>query len=386
MALVGPLGGIGMRAMPSPAAYPRTINAGGSEGVPGFMHDSALSAYGYDDAVARAAAELREAGAVPGRVSRVDRGECTVLTADGAVRAASDSQRSQGASAPAIGDWVMVSDDPSIGPVVDAVLPRATALVRRDPAAEVVEQVLAANVDVVAAVHGLARPVNPARLERLLVLAWDSGARPAIVLTKSDLGDGEAARDGLLELFDDVDVFVTSAVTGQGIDELAAYVARHGTIVFIGESGAGKSRLANALLGAEVQEVGEVRGDAKGRHTTSTRDLLPIPGGGVLIDTPGVRAVGLWDADRAVDRVFADVVEVAAGCRFRDYTHDVEPDCAVRRAVVDGELDAGRLERYRRLHEELADQAADMAERARRQDQGRRRRSAPRSRRRTRRR
>ncbi len=342
------------------------------------MHDSVLSTYGYDDAVARAVAELAEDDAVPGRVSRVDRGECTVLTEDGPVRAASDSQRSQGASAPAIGDWVMVSDDPAIGPVVDAVLPRATALVRRDPAEEVVEQVLAANVDVVAVVHGLARPVNPARLERLLVLAWDSGARPAIVLTKSDLGDGDAARDGLLELFDDVDVFVTSAVTGEGIADLASFVARHGTIVFIGQSGAGKSRLANALLGADVQEVGEVRDDAKGRHTTSTRDMIPIPGGGVLIDTPGVRAVGLWDADGAVDRVFSDVVEVAAGCRFRDCTHAVEPGCAVRQAVAAGELDAGRVERYSRLHDELADQAADMIERARRQDQGRRRRSTPR--------
>lgn len=343
------------------------------------MHDSALSAYGYDDTVARAVAERGEAGAIPGRVSRVDRGECTVLTADGPIRAASDAQRSQGASAPAIGDWVIVSDDPAIGPVVDTVLPRATALVRRDPAAEVIEQVLAANVDVVAVVHGLARPVNPARLERLLVLAWDSGARPAIVLSKSDLGDGRAARDGLLELFADVDVFVTSAVTGDGIAELAAFVAETGTIVFIGESGAGKSRLANALLGADVQEVGEVRDDAKGRHTTSTRDLIPIPTGGVLIDTPGLRAVGLWDADGALDRVFADVVEVAAGCRFRDCTHGVEPDCAVQQAVAEGELDGGRVERYRRLHDELTDQAADMAERARRQDQGRRRRSTPRS-------
>ncbi len=343
------------------------------------MPDSVLSAYGYDDAVAGAVAELAEADAVPGRVSRVDRGECTVLTENGPVRAASDSQRSQGASAPAIGDWVTVSDAPGMGTVVDAVMPRATALVRRDPAEEVVEQVLAANVDVVAVVHGLARPVNPARLERFLVLAWDSGARPAIVLTKSDLGDGHAARDGLLELFADVDVFVTSAVTGEGIAELSAYVARSGTIVFVGESGAGKSRLVNALLGSDVQEVGAVRDDTKGRHTTSSRDLIPLPGGGVLIDTPGVRAVGLWDADRAVDRVFADVVEVAAGCRFRDCTHSVEPDCAVRQAVAGGELDGGRVERYRRLHEELADQAADMAERTRRQDQGRRRRSTPRT-------
>jgi len=343
------------------------------------MPNSALSAYGYDDTVARAVGELAEPDAVAGRVSRVDRGECTVATADGPVRAASDSQRSQGASAPAIGDWVTVSDDPGLGLVIDSVIPRSTALVRRDPAEETLDQVLAANVDVVAVVHGLGRPVNPARLERFLVLAWDSGASPALVLTKSDLGDGPAARRGLLELFDDVEVFVTSAVTGEGIDELRRFAARRGTLVFIGESGSGKSRLANALLGSDVQEVGDVRsGDAKGRHTTSTRDLLPIPTGGVLIDTPGVRAVGLWDADGAVDRVFADVIAAAEGCRFRDCTHRVEPGCAVQEAVAGGGLDPARLARYHRLHEELAGQAADMEERARRQDKGRNRRSSPR--------
>ena len=308
-----------------------------------------------------------------GRVRRVDRGEVDVITADDEVRALSDSTRAQSELAPATGDWVVVEDG-ELGLAVAEILPRVTAIVRRDPAEEVVEQVLVANADVVGVVAGVDRPANIARIERFLVLAEDSGAEPIVVLTKVDLGLSGEWEELVAELAD-VRVLQTSAHDGTGVNQVQELIADDRTLVLLGESGSGKSSLVNALVGEEIQATTEVRErDAKGRHTTTARELVLIPGGGILIDTPGIRGVGLWDAEPAVERVFADVTDLAADCRFNDCSHRVEPGCAVQAAVEAGELDAGRLRRYLRLLDELADQAHMLEQRRRKSRGGGRRR------------
>lgn len=296
----------------------------------------------------------------PGRVARVDRGECDVVTAHGVERAASDQLRSQDAVAPVTGDWVTLRSDPDAGVVIDTVLPRQSAIVRKDPADGATEQVLVANVDVVAITHGLDRPFNLGRVERLLVLAWDTEAEPVVVLTKADLADAKSDLDEVIatlaETQPDIAVHVTSASDGEGIDGLRELLGENRTMVLLGESGAGKSSLVNALVGEEVQETGTVRvRDHKGRHTTTARELIRVPTGGVLIDTPGIRAIGLWDARPALDRVFADLLEYAPHCRFADCSHGVEPGCAVKEAVEQGLLDRARYERYQRLRRELVE-------------------------------
>jgi ribosome biogenesis GTPase len=212
--------------------------------------------------------------------------------------------------------------------------------------------VLAANVDTVAIAVSLAVAVDLGRTERLLALAWESGARPVVVLTQSDAASGpDAAADALERVAaaaPGVDVVACSAATGEGVDVVRAVLT--GTVVLVGPSGAGKSTLGNALLGAEVLATGAVRaGDGKGRHTTVRRELLPLPGGGVLIDTPGLRGVGLFEASTGLERAFADVEELAAGCRFGDCAHDAEPGCAVLAAVEGGVLPRRRLDSYRKL-------------------------------------
>lgn len=362
------------------AGAPRTAKMGACRSVPTAARGPEIAVADRLDAVGWR--RYASAGAVPaphegdggeiGRVRRVDRGESDVITAAGDVRAVSDSMRAQSALAPATGDWVVVVDDPDVGPAIAEVLPRRTAIVRRDPAEEVVEQVLVANADIVGVVAGVDRPLNVARIERFLVLAADSGARPVVVLTKADLGlDDEWL--GLADALGDVPVLVTAAHDGVGVEDVRAIVAGAQTLVLLGESGSGKSSLVNALMGDEVQETSEVRErDAKGRHTTTARELVVIPGGGILIDTPGIRGVGLWDAEPAVERVFSDVTELGIGCRFNDCSHRVEPGCAVQAAVESGALDAARLRRYLRLRDEL-DEQAEMREQRRRKPRGRRR-------------
>ena len=332
--------------------------------------------YGWDGEWQRVRAQLDLPNSRVGRVGTVGRGHCVVLAAGDEVIAASDSQRSQAAVSPTTGDWVLFSEDPSGAVVIDTVLERRTAIVRRDPAITVTKQTLAANVDIVGVLVGLDLPPNAPRIERFLVLAADSGAEPMIVLSKGDLLDGAGRRRVRREvaaLAPGIDILETSATAGWGLDDLRGAVAPHRTLVALGPSGVGKSTLLNALLGAPVLAVGEVRGgDRAGRHTTVRRELVLLPGGGVLIDTPGLRAVSLWEADLALDEVFSDIAGRAGDCRFRDCTHRSEPGCAVQQAVRAGAVDAARLERYQQLWEELAQQSEAREERLRLQSRGRR--------------
>ncbi len=323
---------------------------------------SRLADIGLDDARRAEFEALDDAASVVlGRVGRVDRGEVVVLTDDDDLRVLSDSQRAQAVVAPVTGDWVTVRDDEELGLVVEHVLERRTSIVRRDPAEQITDQVLVANVDRVAVVHGLDLPANEARIERFLVLAIDSGADPLIILTKQDLADAQDEMGWLDEI---APVIRTSIIDGSGVSEVGEYIADGETLVFIGPSGVGKSSLVNALIGEEIAETADVReSDRRGRHTTTVRELIELPAGGVVIDTPGIRAIGLWAADVALDEVFADIAALAVDCRFRDCTHRSEPGCAVTSAVESGDINPMRLSRYQLLWQELAEQAIELERR-----------------------
>ncbi|WP_107430414.1 ribosome small subunit-dependent GTPase A, partial [Streptomyces bobili] len=250
------------------------------------------------------------------------------------------------------GDWVALDTDGNPR-YVRAYLPRRTAFVRSTSSKRSEGQILAANVDHAIVALSLAVELDLGRVERFLALAWQSGAQPVVVLTKADLVTDPATLAYLVEDVEKsapgVPVLTASAMAGQGVGELAALLGR-GTSVLLGASGAGKSTLANALVGEDVMDVRATRDmDGKGRHTTTTRNLLPRPGGGVLIDTPGLRGVGLWDAGQGVGQVFAEIEELAGRCRFQDCAHEREPGCAVLDAVENGELPVRRLDSYRKL-------------------------------------
>ena len=309
------------------------------------------------------------------RIVRVDRGMPLAVSERGAERVQPSRTLIDRASRDplaraCIGDWVGLSHPESHEmPIIETILPRHGAFSRRDPAEEGGEQVVIANVDRVFLVHALStRPVNPARLERELVLAYESGADPVVVLTKADLVGEDVAAQRVAEvrpLVGGAPIVVESAVTMRGVDEVRALIPGGTTAAMIGPSGVGKSTLANRLLGAEVLGTGEVRDrDGKGRHTTVARELVNVPGGGVLIDTPGMRGIALWRADEGLALAFPDIAEASAGCRFRDCSHGAEPGCGVRAAIEAGEVGADRFERYQALVAELA--ALDRSEEQRR--------------------
>ncbi len=213
---------------------------------------------------------------------------------------------------------------------------------------------VAANVDVAFIVNGLDQRVSLRRVERSLALAWQSGALPVVVLTKADLAEDVVATTAEVEsVAFGVPVHAISAVDGQGLEALDAHVTPGRTVAMIGPSGAGKSTLINRLLGEERMATREIREDGRGRHTTTHRELVPLPGGGVLIDTPGIRTVGMWDAGEGLEQAFADIEELAAQCRFSDCSHEHEPGCAVQAAIEAGTLTAARLESYEKLQAEL---------------------------------
>ena len=301
-----------------------------------------------------------------GRVTRLDRGWSTVLLDSGAV----ERVRNLGVEV-AVGDMVTVSAD---GERIESVHERRSALTRRSSfeGARGTRQIVASNIDIVFLVHAVNAPVNQRRLERELVLAFDSGAQPVVLLTKIDTVDATYAdevRRVLAEVALDVDIIPLSSRTGEGIDAVRALARPDTTVAFIGASGVGKSTLVNALVGYEVQRTGEVReDDQRGRHTTVAAELIALPGGAWLLDTPGLRAVTLWTSGIGIERAFADVFGFAEQCRFRDCKHLDEPNCAVNAAIAEGKLKASRLESMRRLVAEELSVEEEQVERERAQD------------------
>src|SRR5262249_4262951 len=333
-----------------------------------------LAELGWDDALNAAydASWRDKEGVRPGRVAiefnqifriYVDDGELDAVTA-GRLKHRATSR----AELPAVGDWVAVrkraSEDRG---VIVAMLPRRSAFTRRAAGEPTGEQVVATNVDVVFIVMGLDGDYNPRRLERYLLMARESGASPAILLTKPDLcADLSARIREVTTLAGDVVVHVVNARAGEGVEPVRDHFAPGRTAALLGSSGVGKSTIINRLVGADIRRTQEVRAtDSRGRHTTTHRELVMLPDGGLIIDTPGMRELQLWDAADAVRETFDDIEAFAADCHFTDCRHRDEPRCAVKAAVAEGKLRADRLESYVKLQDELAKLARQQEERAR---------------------
>ncbi|MGE0159100.1 MAG: ribosome small subunit-dependent GTPase A [Gemmatimonadales bacterium] len=328
-----------------------------------------LEGWGWtDEWRARLEALSVEAPCEPARVIGQDRDRWSIGTrASGAVSARVASGRLD--SYPVVGDWVVACPGPTASDPwsLVAVLPRRTAFARAAAGTGAAAQVLAANVDRVWIVHGLDVPPNLRRLERYLALAWESGAAPSVVLTKADLADdlaGCVAEVSRIAI--GIPVHSVSTEDVESVRALRATLAPGETVVLLGPSGAGKSTLLNLLAEASVSATGAVRpSDRKGRHTTTRRALFQLEGGALVLDTPGLRELRVWDLDEGLDRAFPDIEQLARGCRFRDCRHEREPECAVLAAVAAGDLDSDRLASFRKLRAEAAHEARKADPRAR---------------------
>jgi ribosome biogenesis GTPase len=324
----------------------------------------ALHALGADsDRLDELAAMLARApaGAAVGRVSRVDRGRFQLLTGEEPV-----TVPTAGTSAVCVGDWCAVTrltedDGREEAAQLLEVLPRRTVLVRQASGSRTEPQALAANIDVIMVLLPLDRSIVPRQIERFLALAWDSGAQPVLILTKADLVDNttaSVAATAVGAVSGTLSILTASVTSGQGVDEVATLVGPGRTAAFLGTSGSGKSSMVNALMESDAVQTGAVRqSDAKGRHTTTWRELVVLPRGGALIDTPGLRELGMWIDEDGIAAAFADITDLAERCRFRDCAHASEPGCAVLAAIAAGELSAARLTSFRTLLGEASDAA-----------------------------
>jgi ribosome biogenesis GTPase / thiamine phosphate phosphatase len=313
-----------------------------------------LEALGWNEFFADAFAPYEPEGLIPGRVAVQERGGVVLFTTAGILRADVATRLVRGSGQVVAGDWVAAEQLPGEDrATVRAVLPRRSRFARKEPWLTE-EQVVAANVDTVFLVTDCGRDFKPRRLERYLTAAWDSGAAPVIVLTKSDLAEdaSETVAEAEAIAFA-VPVHAVSSVTGEGLRELDPYLLPGETVALLGSSGVGKSTLVNRLLGEDLLATAELRRDGRGRHTTTHRELVHLPGGAFLLDTPGMRELQLWADESALEETFADVTELARECRFSDCAHGQEPGCAVRAALGDGSLPRIRWESYAKLQREL---------------------------------
>lgn len=312
---------------------------------------------GWDERWQSELEQLDDDNLMPARIAAQHRGEYVAWSTDGELRAELSGRlfhdAEVGGAMPAVGDWVAVR--PRAGEArgtLEAVLPRRSAISRKQAFKESLEQVLAANVDVVLLLNGLDADFSLRRLERYLTTAWDSGAQPVVVLTKSDLhADLTETTLDVERVAIGVPVVPVSNVTGEGVDDVRAQLGPGRTAVLLGSSGVGKSSLLNRLAGTEVMRTSHLAADGTGRHTTTHRELVPLPDGTLVIDTPGLRELQLWDGDLGAS--FADIEELASNCRFGDCSHTHEPGCDVLAAVDDGRLELDRLRSWRKLQREL---------------------------------
>ncbi|CAN5790890.1 ribosome small subunit-dependent GTPase A [soil metagenome] len=332
------------------------------------MHESQLGApqalplsliqLGFNDEFASAFAQVARPSERPARVVAVHRNRVIVASADGEYSVPLDRAllRTDSINRPSTGDWTVVRVDASGQPVeVRAVVPRRTAFIRGAAGAKAAPQVVAANIDYVLIVSALPDDLNERRLERYVALAWESGAMPMVVLTKCDLVDNVGGYVAMVRgVAPGVDVIAVSAANEDGIVELRARLAPYTTIALLGSSGVGKSTLVNRLAGATIMRTADVDRDGRGRHTTTHRELVRLPGGLLVIDTPGMRELQLWSADAGLEQVFDDIMQLSQCCRFADCGHDVEPGCAVTGAVANGQLSRERLASWRKLIREAA--------------------------------
>jgi ribosome biogenesis GTPase / thiamine phosphate phosphatase len=317
-----------------------------------------LEALGWDRGWAAELERLADENLIPARVAAHHRGAYVVWTERGQLTARAAGrlrhEAAVGGVVPVVGDWVAARStaDGDRG-TIDAVLPRRAAFSRKRAAEEAAAQTLAANIDAAFVLLGLDADFSLRRLERYLTAAWESGAQPVVVLTKADLcADVAEAALAVERVAVGAPVHPLSNLTGEGLESLAPYLGTGRTAVLLGSSGVGKSTIVNALAGEELLATQEVReDDHRGRHTTSHRELILLPGGGVVLDTPGMRELQLWNAD--LEQAFGDVEEIARRCRFSDCAHDREPGCAIREALADGTLDRERWDSYSKLQREL---------------------------------
>lgn len=319
-----------------------------------------LETYGWDDTFAAAFAPYAAEGFEAGRVFLQHNRALMLYTASGELQAETTGRlryHARGAEdLPAVGDWVAFRRVAEEGKAkIHEIVPRRSKFSRRAAGSETAEQIVAANVDTVLLVTGLDHDYNPRRVERYLIMAWESGAEPVVVLNKADLiEEVEERRREIGLVAPGVPVHALSAKRGVGVEQLLPYVARGRTVALMGSSGTGKSTITNSLLGAEVQRTQEVRlDDARGRHTTTHRELFVLPGGGLVLDTPGMRELQLLVSERGLRETFEEIEETAALCRFTDCGHEGEPGCAVREALESGRLDPERYRNYRKMQAEM---------------------------------
>lgn len=320
------------------------------------MNENNMSLWGLRGRFETLAGEYPELSA--GRVISQEKGIYRIICAAGEQNAAVSGKFRYAAATvsdfPAVGDFIMLTPGENGGQaVIHAILSRKSAFTRMAAGTAQNEQIVAANVDIVFICMSLNNDFNLRRLERYLAVAWDSGASPVIVMTKADLCADLAEKCAAVEaVAAGIDILVTSSLEDDGVNAVLPYIEDGRTIAFIGSSGVGKSTLINRLIGEERLVTNGLRNDDKGRHTTTHRELILLPGGGMVIDTPGMRELGMWDSAEGVEKTFSDIEELASRCRFSDCKHYSEPGCAIRAAIENGELDKARLESYRKLKTE----------------------------------